>query len=109
MKDYINEIAYMIAEASEEISFNDINVILKKLGKERNEFTLDRDAYEKLPDDMKEEIHMYAQKDTLNKDEIDTAQAYTIDTDKIINWINDKNRRMHHIDSDGFYRDNEGR
>lgn len=73
MKDYINEIAYMIAEASEEVSFNDINVILKKLGKERGEFTLDRDAYEKLPDDMKEDIHMYAQKNLSDEDEIDMA------------------------------------
>jgi hypothetical protein len=84
MKDYINEIAYMIAEASEEVSFNDINVILKNLGKERNEFTLDRDAYEKLPDDVKEEIHMYAQKHLSDEDEIDMAHASTIDTDKII-------------------------
>jgi hypothetical protein len=58
---------------------------------------------------MKEDIHMYAQKNLSDEDEIDMAQASTIDTDKIIKWLDKEDNRMHHIDSDGFYRDNEGR
>jgi hypothetical protein len=52
---------------------------------------------------------MYAQKNLSDEDEIDMAQASTIDTDKIIKWFDKEDNRMHHIDSDGFYRDNEGR
>ena len=108
MIDFIQNVAYMISESSDTPSYNDVMVILKRLKKDPGKFTLSPEAYDKLYDDEKEELFKYATQEYLSKDDEDLAFAYTQDMNKIMDQIDDSKRRMHHMDSDGFYRDNDG-